>query len=211
MVPPDISICMAGEDCFENYGIRTTPHHVYIYETGEDILDILKKITKDYGAVGMVYIFGHGWGYENEQNDTYDGGLPGSNMGNTSGFYGQKPAHANEDARDLSDLQDSIDAGLIKFVKGYSGFFIEGCRVGSTGTFARRLADMTNCMVRASGGDTAETWTDYKNTTFTTGPHDDREKYDGSWDYWYVYFPNSDFTGWDVPKWTIGPNGDDYN
>jgi hypothetical protein len=173
-----------------NYGKRITPKHVYTYETGKDILDILEQVTKQYGGVGNVHFFGHGWSYQSEQNDTYDGGIPGSNLSNTSGLYGKKPEHAHKDARSLSDLQDLMAKGLVKFREG-SYIFMEECHGGSTGTFADRLADITRRQVIAAWGNSAEQKekTTPTSLTFQSGPENWAERNDGEYNGWMIHFP----------------------
>jgi len=188
--PPDISICSTEEGCFKGYGERITPKHVYMYTTGKDILDILEKVTKEYGGVGTVYFFGHGWGHGSEhmENNPWGGGIPGADPCRpSSGFYGKKPDFADKDARDLYDLKDLMQKGRIKFAEGHT-IFIEHCRAGDTGTFVDNLADLTFRLVYASWGG-AEEW-DLTSTSVTFrsrhGPEAEKNDiYNG----WMAHFP----------------------
>ncbi len=77
----------------------------------------------------------------------------------------------------MSDLQDYIDKGLIKFAED-SDILIEVCHVGSTGTFAPMLADITGCSVIAACGSSSE------------GAR-------------VICLPNSDFIGWVDTLYTV--------
>ena len=101
-----------------------------------------------------VYILSHAWGYQSWIGTYHDGGVYSDGVGggpNDSGFYGKRSSTDHADARSVNDLKNEITAGNIKFCKACN-ITLTGCRVSSTGSFAKSLAQVTGCEIIAASG-----------------------------------------------------------
>lgn len=115
-------------------------------ETGKDMLEHMKNLTKNNCCLQDYRIAGHGWG--SGRGD----GVPSYHPGDEEGFNLDKTKgrpSANGDVRDVNDLKNEISKGSIKFCRPCT-ISIFSCRISDA--FIQGLAQATGCKVTAAGG-----------------------------------------------------------
>jgi len=153
---------------FDGIARKGSPDNWISVETGQDIINDLKKLTKsaDDCCIDKYTIAGHGWRFKPGGGRDLYPGIPGGR--DDFGFYESSTGRKKEVA-DLADLKKAIDSGDIKFCDPCS-IQIYACRIDPS--FTAKLSTITGCSVVAASGSCAPA----KGGMWKCGPKNDKEK-----------------------------------
>ena len=187
----DISVYSTQEGCFAGYAQRATGANIHSFTTGSEVITALINATSTHCSIGNLYIFSHAWLYNSQFGQEHSGGLFGGGD-DRAGFYGQKIADDDPEARDLTDLQNAINAGTIRFADdGTLRIFLEGCRIGVTGStislpssFVTQLGSITGRVVVSACAGSSEYALQTNSVKFRSAPDPYEELIDGIYDGW---------------------------